>query len=196
MSGAGELLSGRQTRGSGADHGNRLAGLNRRSLGYHPALLEGVVDDGDLDLLDGDGVLVDTQDTCAFARRRAKATGELGEVVGGVKAIDGCPPLVAVDQVVPVGNQVAQRAAVVAEGDATVHTTTGLNLQIIVGKGFVDLFPVVKPHRHRPPLGQLASVLEKTSYVAHCQPLAAAMTASSMSLPCSSAAAIASSTRL
>ena len=62
----------------------------------------------------------------AFARRRAEPAGELGEVVGRVQPIDRRLPAVAVDEVVPVGNQVAERAALMAERDAAVHAARAL----------------------------------------------------------------------
>ena len=61
-------------------------------------------------------------------QRRA---GELGEVVGRVQAVDGRAPLVAVDEVVPVGDQVAERAALVAERDAAVHAARALLAQLV-----------------------------------------------------------------
>ena len=89
--------------------------------GCHPPLVPGPVDDRHLDLLDGDRVGVDAEHAGGLARRRAQAPGELGEVVGGVQAFDGGLPVVAVDEVVPVRDEVAERAAVVAERDAAVH---------------------------------------------------------------------------
>ena len=127
-----------------------------------PALGPGPVDDLDLDLLDGDRVLVDAEHAGRLARRRAQAAGELGEVVGGVQALDGLAPAVAVDEVVPVRDQVAERAAVVAERDAAVHAAAGLGPQVVLGERLVDLLPVLEPHRHRPPRGQLPPVLQES----------------------------------
>ena len=52
------------------------------------------------------GRLVDAQHARAFARRGADPAGELGEVVGLVQAIERLAPQAAVDQVVPLGDQV------------------------------------------------------------------------------------------
>lgn len=49
----------------------------RTDLGRDPAALEGVVDDGALDVLDGDGRLRDAEHARALARRRAHAPREL-----------------------------------------------------------------------------------------------------------------------
>jgi hypothetical protein len=62
------------------------------NLRLDPALVPGRLDDGDLDLLDRHGVLVDAEDAGRLARRRAQPPGELGEVVGGVQAVDRVAP--------------------------------------------------------------------------------------------------------
>ena len=129
VAGTGQLLGGRQTGGPRADHRDPLAGLGRRGLRHDPALAPCPVDDLDLDLLDGDRVGVDAEHAGRLARRRAQPPGELGEVVRGVEALDGIVPVVAVDEVVPVRDQVAERAAVVAERDAAVHAPPGLVLR-------------------------------------------------------------------
>ena len=85
----------------------------------------------DLDLLDGHRVGVDAQHAGRLARRRAQPAGELGEVVRRVQPLDGLLPVVAPDQVVPLRDQVAQRAALVAERDAAVHAAAGLLLQLL-----------------------------------------------------------------
>ena len=54
----------------------------------------------------------------AFAGRRADATGELGEVVGAVQGVERLPVVAAKDKIVPVGNDVVDRAAGLAERDA------------------------------------------------------------------------------
>src|SRR5207302_4092330 len=120
------LLRGAQPGGTAADHGDALAGAVRRRLRLHPALVPGAVDDRDLDLLDGDRVVVDRQNAGRLAGRGADAAGELGEVVGVVEAGDGALPVVLVDEVVPFGDEVAQGAAVVAEGNAAVHAAGAL----------------------------------------------------------------------
>src|SRR3954464_3187286 len=79
---------GGQTGRAGADDGDLLAGPERRLDGLDPALVEGAVDDRLLDLLDRDGVVVDVEDACGLARRRADAAGELGEVVRRVQRVD------------------------------------------------------------------------------------------------------------
>ena len=82
------------------------------------------------------GSCVDAEHAGRLARRRAQPAGELGEVVGGVQPLDGLVPVVAVDQVVPVGDEVAERAAVVAERDAAVHAARRLGCErLLAGNG-------------------------------------------------------------
>ena len=145
----------------------RTVGGTRRD----PALVPGPVDDLDLDLLDRDRVLVDAEHARRLARRRAEPAGELGEVVGGVQPLDRVAPVVAVDEVVPVGDQVAERAAVVAERDAAVHAAPGLRAASVVRRErLVDLLPVAQPHRHRPPRRRLALLLEEPGRLTHARP--------------------------
>ncbi len=171
VTGPGQLLRGRQTGRARSDDGDLLAGEPVRRQRHHPALVEGVVDDLDLDLLDGHRVLVDAEHARRLTRRGAQPTGELGEVVGGVQPLDGVAPTVPVDQVVPLGDQVAQRAAVVAERDSAVHAAGGLILQHVVGEVLVDLFPVAQSQRDRPALRGLAvGVLEEAARISHGPP--------------------------
>src|SRR5690606_39887584 len=81
-------------------------------------------------------------------------------------------PAVLVDQVVPLGDQVPQRTAVVAERDTAVHAAAGLGLQGLVRElVLVDLFPVQQPQRNRAPGGQLPlGVLQKSLRISHVRP--------------------------
>ena len=205
--------------GPGADDGDRLAGQTGRVDRLHPALVESVVDDLDLDLLDGHRILVDPEHAGRLTRRRAQPPGELREVVGRVQPVDGVAPAVAVDQVVPLGNQVAQRAAVVAERDTAVHAATGLRpagcpradgprsrtpLSSRAGAaapGAESGFPAgcaSEIHSGHPRAAPVLSLVD-SALLADCvtaQPRAASMMASLTSLPSASAAEIASSTFL
>ncbi len=129
-----ELLRGGKAGGTGADDGDFPAGLVARGLRQHPAVLPGLVDDGVLDRLDADGVVVDVERTGRFARRRADAAGELGEVVGRVQRVDGVLPVLPEHHVVEVGNDVVDRAAGGAERNAAIHAARALHLGLFVGK--------------------------------------------------------------
>jgi hypothetical protein len=163
----GQLLRGRHAGRPGADDRDPVAGARGRRGRHDPALLERPLDDGDLDLLDRHRVVGDPQDARPLTGRRAQLAGELREVVGGVQPLDGGLPVVAVDQVVPVGDEVAQRTAVVAERDAAVHAAAGLGLEVAHRHRQGHLTPVLDPLVDRPVARQLTLVLEEPGDVAH-----------------------------
>jgi hypothetical protein len=126
-----------------------------------------VIDDGKLDGLDGDGVVVDPQHAGALAWSGAKRAGELGEVVGGVEPDDGLLPFVPVDEVVPVGNEVAERTALMAEGNAAVHAPRALLAELVGRPRQHDLPPVPQPLLHGA-IGLLVALeLEESGNLAH-----------------------------
>jgi hypothetical protein len=145
VAGAVELRRDRHSGRAGADDGDRPARAARGWLGLHPALRPGALDDSQLDLLDRDGVVIDVQHARRLARSRADQPGELGEVVRRVQLLDGLLPVAAIDEVVPVRDQVAQRAALVAEGHATLHAAPALALELLLGLRVVVLLVVAHP---------------------------------------------------
>ena len=76
-----KLVSSSQARRSGAHNGNLLASSELGRIGFDPSLVKCVVDDGALDVLDGDRGLVDAEDAGSLAGGGAHTTSELGEVV-------------------------------------------------------------------------------------------------------------------
>ncbi len=144
-----QLLGRRQSGRAGADDRDLPAGAHERRLGGYPALLEGFLDDRHFDRLDRDGVVVDAEHARPFARRRAEAPGELGKIVRRVQPVDGRLPPIAVHEIVPVGNQVAQRAALMAERNAAVHAARALLLELSLRVRKIDLSPVLEPLGHR-----------------------------------------------
>src|SRR5207248_3230363 len=114
-----ELLRAREPRRSGADDRDAASGAPHRRLRDDPTLFPRTVDDRELDLLDRDGVaLVDLEHARGLTWRRTEAAGEFGEVVRAMQLDDRLLPAVAVDEVVPVRDEVAERTAVVAERHA------------------------------------------------------------------------------
>jgi hypothetical protein len=72
-----ELISTSETSRAGTDDGNSLA---RTGLGWrrnHPALLKTAVNNGALNRLDANGILVDAKNTGTLARSRANTTSKL-----------------------------------------------------------------------------------------------------------------------
>ncbi len=160
--------------GPGADDRHRLAGfaLAARGLRGDPALLPGAVDDRVLDLFDRDRVaLADLEHARRLARRRAQTPGELGEVVGGVQLRDRVGEAIAVDEVVPVGDQVPERTAVVAERHAAVHAAGALLAQLLDRALQQELVEVVGA-LDRVPLGDAVALdLQEAAELAHQAPV-------------------------
>ncbi|MDQ0814012.1 hypothetical protein QFZ63_005726 [Streptomyces sp. B3I7] len=171
VAGPGELLGGGEARRSRADDGDGLAGQALGDLRRDVTGVPRLVDDGDLDVLDGHGRLVDAEDARRLARGRAEPPGELREVVGGVQPLGGGRPVLAVGEVVPLRDQVPQRAAVVAERDAAVHAAACLLGDDREQRaGNVDLVPVPHPLLDGAGTGDLAAVVEKALGISHWSP--------------------------
>ncbi len=145
MTGSIELIRRGKASRAGSDHGDLFPGARSRQLRRDPAFRVRSIDDRHLDVLDRHRIVVDAQHAGAFARRRAETSCELREVVRRVETIDGRAPPIAVDEVVPVGNQVAERASLVAERDPAVHAAGALLHQIACRRRQIDLAPVVNP---------------------------------------------------
>src|SRR5262249_191497 len=197
--GPGELLRGGQPGWPGAHHGHRPAGHPRRRPPPHPAPPPPPVRDPPPALLDRDRVWVEAEHAGALAGRGAQPPGEPREVVGGVQPPGRLRPVLPPDQVVPLGDEVAQRAALVAERDAAVHAPPRLEFQPGGVELGVDLAPVGDAHADRAPGGGHPGRGQETLGIGHdvpLQPCAAAMTASLTSRPSRSARRAASCTRL
>src|SRR5438552_3155252 len=78
-------------------------------LGRDPAALERALDDRHLDRLDRHRIVVDPEHARAFARSGAEPARPLREIVRRLQALDGLLPLIAVHEVVPVRDDVAER---------------------------------------------------------------------------------------
>src|ERR1035437_8128174 len=122
---------------------------------------------GFLDLLDGDGGLADAQHAGGFTGRGTDASGEFREIVGGVQLAHRLLPAPLVDQIVPIGNDVGERAAGVAEGDAAIHAARGLVAQVVLGERQVDFEPVLDAHGGVAALGQLPRVFHEAGDFSH-----------------------------
>src|SRR5471030_2274539 len=121
-----ELLGAGKARWTRADHRYALAGFPCRHQRLDPALLPAAIDDRAFDRFDRHRVVVDVQGARGLARRGADAAGELRKVVRGVQHFQRIAPAVAPHQLVPVGDQVIDRAAAVAERDAAIHAARAL----------------------------------------------------------------------
>jgi hypothetical protein len=108
--------------------------------------------------------------------RGTHAAGELREIVGQVQPIERLVPQAAVHQVVPLGNQVVDRAtgghaadelAGLAERYAAIHAARALLAQMPLFHVMVELAPVAHTLRRRAIDRQLAQVLDEAGRFTH-----------------------------
>ena len=117
-----------------------------------PPLFKAAFNDADLDVLDRNGRIDAGQRAGTFAGGRADTPGELRKVVGLVQPVQRLTPEVAINQVIPLRDQVVDRTAAghaadqhaaVAERDAAIHAAGALGAQIFVRHMQMELVPVV-----------------------------------------------------
>src|SRR5699024_5082722 len=123
--------------------------------------------DGKFHVFNGYSVIVDAQYAGAFARGGAQAAGKFGEIVRGVQAVIGFAPAVLVHQVVPLRDDIAQGATLVAERNAAVHAAGGLLFNLARGSFFVDLAVIHQAQRNRAVRWGCAVKLLKSVWVSH-----------------------------
>src|SRR5581483_3246492 len=167
VAGARELLRARHAGRPRADDGHALSRLRGGERRRDHARLPGAVDDRLLDRLDRDRVVVDVEDARLLARRRADAARELREVVRRVEADGRLPPPAPVHEVVPVGDDVPERAALVTEGDAAVHAPRALLAELLLREPELELAPVLEPLGDGLLVRRLPLVLEEAGDLTH-----------------------------
>ena len=136
-----EQVGGSQTRRAGAHYGHPLAGAVGGRAGLQKPRAVPVLDDGVLVFLDGDGIAGGhAAGAGGLAQGGADPAGELRKTVGGGQAAQSQLPAALADQIVPLGDEVVQRAtaghaadhhAALAEGDAAVHAAGALDLLFV-----------------------------------------------------------------
>ena len=144
-----QLLPARETRRARADDGDGAARALARRLGDDPALVPCARDDRELDLLDRHRVGIDAEDAGVLARRRAETAGELREVVRTMQLRDRFAPAVAIDEVVPIRDEVPERAAVMTERHAALHAASTLLAELDERKHAHELEVVAHPLARR-----------------------------------------------
>ena len=102
-------------------------------------------------IVTGSSLMPSTHDT--LAGRGTQTSGELGEIVRRVQPLDRRLPAIAVDEIVPVGNQIPERAALVAERNAAVHAARALLPELFLRIRKVDLVPVASAARRPDAVG-------------------------------------------
>jgi hypothetical protein len=119
------------------------------------------------DLLDGDRIFVDAQYASRLAGRGANPAGELWEVIRGVQPLQRFLPLIAIYEVVPVGDDVPQRAPRVAERYAAIHATGALRAQLFIGQDREELTKMLETLGHRLFAARLAPVFHEPADFTH-----------------------------
>ena len=84
-----------------------------------------------------------------------------------MKNADRFLPMVAINEVVPVGNDVVDGASCVAEGNPAIHATRGLRADFVFGELVVNLEVVVDALFDGPANRQFSRELLKTSNLSH-----------------------------
>src|SRR5690348_1496032 len=98
-----------------------------------------MLNDSLFDELDRDRRLVDAEDASGLARRGADAAGKLRKIVGGMQDANRFLPFVAIDEIIPVRDDVVHRTAGVAKRNAAIHAARGLRADARFGKRLIDL---------------------------------------------------------
>ena len=132
-----------------------------------PTLAKGALNDCLLDLLDRYRRIVDAQDAGRFAGRRTYPSSELGKVVRGMESTNGFFPAIAVNEVIPIRDDVVERAARVAEGHAAIHAAGRLGAQFLLREFLVDLLEVIDALQNGPARRDFPGVLHESGGFAH-----------------------------
>lgn len=135
-----------------------------------------MIDDRCFDVLDRDRWRVDAHDAGALAGRGADAPGEVREIVRAVEAIQRLLPASAVDQVIPLGDQIVDRTARghavdefarVAERDSAVHAARTLLAELFLLHVLVKFLPVAHAFGGRAIDRQFAQVIDESGWLSH-----------------------------
>ena len=111
-----------------ANNGNRFTRLGGWHLRCHPAFGPSPVNDGVLNRLDANRVLVHIERTCSLAGCGANTACELREVIGAVQHLNRIFPVALENQVVEIRNDVIHGTTAVTEGRTAIHAARRLLL--------------------------------------------------------------------
>src|SRR6185437_99678 len=162
-----QLLRGCQSRRPRAHHRDALARPHLGRFGRDPSFLPRAFDDGLLDHFDRDRRLVNTKHASRLAGCRADASGKFGEIVGRMQHANRLLPLIAVNEIVPVRNNVVYRAAGVAKRNAAIHAARRLSAHAVFGEFVIDFEIVVDALRYGPPYRSLAGIFLEAGDFTH-----------------------------
>ena len=131
---ASQLLSSGEACRSRADDRHGLTGSHGRQNGLHPAFVKPLVDDVPLDDPDRHRVTVNPQDAGRLAGGRTEASSKFREIVRRMQRLQRILPSSAMNQIVPFGDEVHHRTAIMAlaEGHPAVHTARALGFELVL----------------------------------------------------------------
>ena len=172
-----QVFGHRKARGAAAHHGYALAGAGGRRCGVQPALGVGRLNDGVLILAHGHAAAGHVPAGAGgLAQGGAHPAGEFRKTVGGHQPVHGQLPLAVIDQIVPLRDEVVQRAAGghaadhharLAEGNTAVHAARRLGLLLLAGEPdvkFVEIFHALQRRHIR---AGLARIIDKSCCLTH-----------------------------
>ena len=170
MPGAIQLLRRGKARRTAADYRNLFSGAKRWRLRLDPTFIPRMIHNGALNSFDGHRRLVDAQNTRRLARSGTDASGELWEIVGGVQLPERIAPAVLIYEIVPIRDDVRQRATGVAKGNAAIHATAALQAHLLFVERLVHLKVIVHTFSHWTPRRRLALKFHEPRYLTHEPP--------------------------
>ena len=177
-----QLLSAGEAGWPRADNRDPLAGAPRRDLRLDPAFLPATVYNRSLDVLDAHWIVGNVQGAGSLAGGWANPACEFWEIVGCVQCVEGAEPITLMDQVVPVGNQVIDRATVVAIRNTAIHAPGALLTQFSLGQRN-HKFPIMLDPFGNWRIGVLAALdFLETCWLAHTHSPAKTLTSSRSSI--------------
>src|ERR1043166_5390383 len=131
MAGFIKLICTCEPSGTGSHNGYSFVGSPERRLWNNPCFLEPAIHNGAFDTLNRHWIVVDSQHTRPFARRRTDSPCELWKVISLMKQFQRLTPVACVNQVIPIGNEIVKRTtgsrtiqncSRMTERYATIHT--------------------------------------------------------------------------
>jgi hypothetical protein len=186
VAGPGELLGRGQAGGTGADHGDLLAGAPSGSDGHHPALGPGrsMIETSTCLMVTGSWLMPSTHaDSHGAGQSRPVNSGKL--LVACRRSMASCQRS-RYTRSFQSGMRLPSGQPLLQNGMPQSMQRLAWVWSRLGGELLVDLLPVLEAHRHRAPDGQLPAVLQKSLVIAHVSSSAlASMMASSMSAPAS-----------
>ena len=144
-----ELLRARQACWARTNHRNGFTGFVSGRLGHNPAFGPSFVNNCMLDGFDPNGIIIDVQCASRFARRGTNTPGKFWKIVSRVKHIQSTTPILAKYEVVPVGDDVVNRAAVITKRYAAIHAARRLFAGLLIREMQNEFTPMFEAARRR-----------------------------------------------